>query len=62
MMNWKRDGIADRFINSNGNSISNGETMKLKCRCGKEWDYQGKNKYKVICPDCRGIVKIKETR
>ena len=36
--------------------------MKLKCRCGKEWDYQGKNKYKVICPDCRGIVKIKETR
>jgi hypothetical protein len=32
--------------------------MKLKCKCGNEWDYKGKNKYTATCPDCKKIVKI----
>jgi hypothetical protein len=36
------------------------DMMKLKCKCGNEWDYQGKKKVGsyAICPDCRKIVRI----
>jgi hypothetical protein len=33
--------------------------MKLKCPCGKEWNYGGENKVTATCPDCRTIIKIK---
>ncbi len=33
--------------------------MKMKCKkCGHEWDYNGRNKHTVTCPDCRKINKI----
>jgi len=34
--------------------------MKLKCGCGKEWDYSGNNKIYATCPDCKRLVKIKD--
>lgn len=35
--------------------------MKLRCdRCGKRWDYNGKNSHYASCPDCKHSVKIKE--
>ena len=34
---------------------------KLICpRCGKEWDYNGQNKWFARCPDCKKDVKIKQ--
>lgn len=32
--------------------------MKLKCECGKEWDYSGDNKVFATCPDCRKLVRV----
>lgn len=33
--------------------------MKLKCwKCGKCWDYKGKNKVYASCPDCHASVRI----
>lgn len=35
--------------------------MKLKCKkCGYEWNYNGKRKHKVTCPDCRGAVEVRK--
>jgi len=33
--------------------------IELKCKkCGKEWEYTGKNKIYATCPDCRYLNKI----
>ena len=32
--------------------------QELKCSCGREWEYKGKNKYYATCPDCHVAVKI----
>jgi DNA-directed RNA polymerase subunit RPC12/RpoP len=33
--------------------------MKLKCKkCGKSWNYNGKNKYYATCPDCKTSVLL----
>jgi endogenous inhibitor of DNA gyrase (YacG/DUF329 family) len=29
--------------------------------CAKTWNYTGKNKVYVTCPDCRKLVKIGES-
>lgn len=36
--------------------------IHLVCDCGYDWDYSGKMKVKVNCPDCRGIVLITKER
>ena len=34
--------------------------MKIKCpKCNHEWEYKGKSKYYVTCPQCYNKVKIK---
>jgi hypothetical protein len=33
--------------------------MKKKCKkCGHEWDYKGKSKIYVTCPQCYSKIKI----
>jgi hypothetical protein len=32
--------------------------VDMKCKCGKKWDYKGKQKTYAICPDCKKIVKL----
>lgn len=33
--------------------------MELKChKCGKVWEYSGKNFVYATCPDCKSSVKI----
>jgi len=34
--------------------------VRLECpRCGKKWEYGGKNKYYATCPDCKTSVKVR---
>lgn len=33
--------------------------MKVRCKCGRDWDYKGINKNTATCPDCRTTVYIK---
>ena len=32
--------------------------MKLKCKCGHEWNYTGEAKHYVTCPSCYNKVRI----
>ena len=32
--------------------------MKLKCKCGHEWNYKGEAKHYVTCPSCYNKVRI----
>ena len=32
--------------------------MKLKCKCGHEWNYKGEGKHYVTCPSCYNKVRI----
>lgn len=35
--------------------------MKVKCqKCKHEWEYKGKRKYYVTCPDCYAKVNIEK--
>jgi len=34
--------------------------MQLKCKCEKQWEYKGANKFHATCPDCKKAVKIIE--
>ena len=35
------------------------QEVKAICdNCGKVWNYTGKNKVFVTCPDCRKLVKL----
>lgn len=37
--------------------------MKIKCpKCKHEWNYKGKSKFYVTCPQCYRKVKIKELK
>lgn len=34
--------------------------ITIKCaKCGKVWEYTGKNKVYATCPDCKRLVEIK---
>jgi len=35
--------------------------MKIKCKCGYEWDYTGELK-KATCPSCSNKVKVKNEK
>ncbi len=32
--------------------------LKIKCKCGYEWDTNTNMKYYVTCPDCKSPVSI----
>src|SRR5574343_922334 len=32
--------------------------MRLTCKCGKSWDYQGKAPLYATCPSCHSSVRI----
>jgi hypothetical protein len=32
--------------------------MLLKCKCGREWDYQGRASLYALCPKCKSKVRI----
>lgn len=35
--------------------------MKVKCRkCNHEWEYKGKSKFYVTCPNCYNKVNIQK--
>jgi hypothetical protein len=36
--------------------------MKLKCKCGHEWNYKGSAKHYVTCPSCYNKVRIGNTK
>ena len=32
--------------------------LKIKCKCGYEWETNTNMKYYVNCPDCRKMVSV----
>ncbi len=37
--------------------------MKVKCkRCLREWNYKGKSKYYITCPQCYSKINIRQVQ